>query len=94
MRANQYRTVKSDISYVSTIGVKVKIMLASRHLELTSYEGKPWRSMLRHCAASPEGCGFDSRWGHSDFFIDLALPSASNRNEYQGYLLEVKAAGV
>jgi hypothetical protein len=32
--------------------------------------------------------------GTFGFFIDIALSSASNRNEYQGYLLGVKAAGV
>ena len=24
----------------------------------------------------PEGCGFDSRWCHSKFFIDIILPAA------------------
>ena len=41
-----------------------------------------------------EGRGFDSRWGHWNFSLTLSfLPhhnrgvnSASNRNEYQGYL--------
>ena len=41
-----------------------------------------------------EACGFDSLWGYTDFFIYIALPSASKRNEYQGYLLGVKATGV
>ena len=36
----------------------------------------------------PEGRGFDSRCGHSPGF-----DSASNRNEYQGSSLGVKAAG-
>jgi len=45
----------------------------------------------------PEGRGFDSRWCHGNFFIDIILRPhyspgvdlASNINEYQ----EVKAAG-
>ena len=47
---------------------------------------------------TPEGRGFDSRWGHWNF-ADLVfnqspgVDSASNRNEYQGFLLGIKAAG-
>jgi hypothetical protein len=49
----------------------------------------------------PEGRGFDSRWCHWKFFIDIILRaalivgvgSASNRNEYQEYFPGVKAAG-
>ena len=48
-----------------------------------------------------EDNGFDSRWCHWNFFIDIILPctmvrgvdSASNRNEYQEYFQVVKAAG-
>jgi hypothetical protein len=50
----------------------------------------------------PEGRGFDSRWGHWDFSFtyffrphyDLEVDSVSNRNEYHGYFLGVKAAGL
>ena len=43
----------------------------------------------------PEGRGFDSRWCHRNFFLTssfrppygLGVDSASNTNEYQGYLL-------
>ena len=53
---------------------------------------------LRH---KPEDHGFDSRWCHWNFFIDIILQSAngpgvdspSNKNEYQEYFLGVKAAG-
>jgi hypothetical protein len=47
-----------------------------------------------------EGRGFDSRWWHWNFFIDIILPhygpavdAARNRNEYQEYFLGLKAAG-
>ena len=47
------------------------------------------------------GRGFDSRWCHWNFFSYIILQShygpgvdsASNRNEYQVYVLGVKAAG-
>ena len=46
-----------------------------------------------------EDRGFDSRWCHWKFFIDIILPAAlcpgvdsvSNRNEYQEYFLEGKS---
>jgi len=49
----------------------------------------------------PEGRGFDSRRCHYNFSLTLSfrphcgpgVDSASNRNEYQEYFLEVKAAG-
>jgi len=44
----------------------------------------------------PEGRGFDSRWCHRNFSIDIILPAvlwSCNRNEYQEYFLGVKEAG-
>jgi len=49
----------------------------------------------------PKGCGFDSRWFHWNSSLTQSFPphygpgvdSASIRNEYQEYFLEVKAAG-
>jgi len=45
----------------------------------------------------PEGRGFDSRWCHRNFSLTYdygsGVDSASSRNEYQEYFLEVKAAG-
>jgi len=49
-----------------------------------------------------EGRGFDFRWDHLNFLIDIifrshcdpGVDSASNRNEYQGYFLRVKALPV
>jgi hypothetical protein len=48
----------------------------------------------------PEGRGFDSRWCHWNFSLTSFRPhygpevdSVSNRNEYQEYFVEVKAAG-
>jgi hypothetical protein len=50
----------------------------------------------------PEGNGFDSRWNHYSFLIELvllatmapAVTRASNINEYEGCILGVKTAGV
>ena len=47
-----------------------------------------------------EGCGLDSRWGQLDLWLTysfrphygLGVESVCSRNEYQGYLLGVKAA--
>jgi len=47
------------------------------------------------------GCGFDSRWCHWNFSVTQSyqshcgpgVNSASNRNEYQVYLLGVKVVG-
>ena len=58
-----------------------------------------WRHAVAHLVEAlrykSEGRGFDSRCCHWIFFISAALwvDSASNRNEYQEYFLEVKAAG-
>jgi hypothetical protein len=49
----------------------------------------------------PAGRGFDSRWCHWNFALThsfrshygAGVNSASNRNEYQVYFLEVKVAG-
>jgi hypothetical protein len=50
---------------------------------------------------TPEGRRFDSRWCHLNFSLTQfsrplygpGIDSLSNRNEYQKYFLEVKAAG-
>ena len=58
-------------------------------------------NIVRSCILSkPEGRGFDSRWCHWNFFIDIILPavlgpgldSVSNRNEHQEYFLEGKGS--
>jgi hypothetical protein len=48
-----------------------------------------------------EGCGFNSRWCQWNISLKYSfrlhsgpgVDSASNRNEYQGYFLGVKAVG-
>jgi hypothetical protein len=49
---------------------------------------------LRHCATSRKVAG-SIPVASLEFFVDTALgfDSDSNRNEYQEYFLEVKAAG-
>jgi len=37
-----------------------------------NHRGTRWRRWLRHCATS----GFEFRWVHWEFFIDLILPAA------------------
>jgi hypothetical protein len=49
----------------------------------------------------PEGCAIDSLWFHWNFSLTKSfrshygpgVDSASNRNEYQEYILGIKAAG-
>jgi hypothetical protein len=51
---------------------------------------------------NPEGRQSDPQWGHWDFSLNQSVrphyghgvDSASNRNEYQEYLLGLKVAGV
>jgi len=51
---------------------------------------------------TPEDRGFDSRRGNCDFSLTSSfrphygpgVDSVSNRNDYQGYLLRVKTAGL
>ena len=58
-------------------------------------------SYLTTLRYEPEGRGFDSRWRHWNFSWHNTsgrtngpgVDSASNRNEYQEYFLEIKAAG-
>ena len=55
-----------------------------------------WRSWLRHCAKSRKFAGTIPDGAIGFFFRSHYGPgvdSASNRNEYQEYFLEVKAAG-
>jgi len=57
--------------------------------------------MVEALRYKPEGRGFDSRWCYWIFSLTLSfrlyygpgVDSASNRNEYQKFFLEVKAAG-
>jgi hypothetical protein len=56
----------------------------------SSIGGAWWHSWLRHCATSQKVAG-----SIPDGVIDWLNPvidSVSNRNEYQGYLLEVNVA--
>jgi hypothetical protein len=49
-----------------------------------------WHSWLRHCATGREGHEFDWDFSSTQSFLPhcgLGVESASNRNEYQGYLL-------
>ena len=62
--------------------------------------GTRWLSWLRHCATSRKVAGSISdgvigifHWQSFRPHYGPGVDSPSNRNEYQEYLLEVKAAG-
>ena len=65
---------------------------------LTISSGYTMAQLVEAMCYKPEGCGFDSRWGHCDFSLTQffwlhygpGVDTPSNRNEYQGYLLECK----
>jgi len=65
------------------------------------YAGHVVAQLVAALRYEPEGCGFHSRWCHCNFSLTWSfrphygpgVDSASNRNEYQVYFLEVKAAG-
>ena len=58
--------------------------------------------VIKALCYKPAGRGFDSRWCHWNFSVTYSyrshygpgVDSASNRNEYQVFVLGVKAAGV
>ena len=56
-----------------------------------------WHIWLRHCATSRKVEGSIPRWFHWNFSLcpnyGPGVDSASNRNEYQEYVLGVKVVG-
>jgi hypothetical protein len=58
---------------------------------LTFNGGTRWQSCSRHCATRRKLAGLIPQWGHENY--GSGVDAASNRNEYQGYLLGAKAAG-
>jgi hypothetical protein len=73
---------------------------------LTVWQKRSWGTLLvaqlvEALRSKPEGRGFDSRWCHWNFSLKQSfrphygpgVDSASNRNEYQKYLLGVKVVG-
>jgi len=73
----------------------------SIYLQLSSILGYVVEQLVEALRYKLEGHRFDSRWCHWNFSLtksfqshyNPAVDSASNKNEYQGYFLEVKAAG-
>ena len=71
---------------------------APTHADTWGYAVAQLVEALRY---KPEGCGFDSRWGHCNFSVTQSLwphygpgvDSACNINEYQELFLGVKTAG-
>ena len=70
-------------------------------VKVLCYRGTAVAQWLRCCATNQKVAG-SIPVGASEFFIDIksfrshygpGVDSASNRNEYQEYFLEVKAAG-
>jgi hypothetical protein len=71
----------------------LRVRLSSKVYQLRSTMGHAVAQWLRHCATNR----IDSRWCHWNFSFrphyGPGVDSASNRNEYQEYFVEVKAAG-
>jgi hypothetical protein len=70
------------------------IFVVKRFREGTvSYGGHAVAQLVEALRYKPEGRGFDSRGGHSNFSLTMmprygpGVDSASNRNEYQVYIL-------
>ena len=65
------------------------------YLTLLSHEGHAVAQLVEALRYKPEGRGFDSRWCHCNFSSTQSfqpqygpgVDSASNRNEYQEYIL-------
>jgi hypothetical protein len=91
------------------VSSKCFIATLSQVVTMIGYNALFFGTNLGHAVAQlfealrykPEGRGFDSRWSHWIFSLTQSfrpcygpgVDSASNRNEYQGCFLRVKAAG-
>jgi hypothetical protein len=77
------------------------IYISQNNLGSNYLSGARGGVVVKALCYKPAGRGFDSRWSHWNFSLiysfrshyGLGVDSASNRNEYQVYFLEVKAAG-
>jgi len=46
------------------------------HVRISTATVTLWRDAVVQLVEAPEGRGFDSRWCHWNFFIDITLPAA------------------
>jgi len=72
------------------------------HLRYCFIGGDRGSKVVKVLRYKSEGCSFDPSWCHWNFFFDIksfrshygpGVDSASNRNEYQEFILGVKVAG-
>ena len=78
-------------------GLRIHLLILVLYRNRLLYGFGSMRWLVRTLRYKPEGRGFDSRRDHWGLILPAALwlgvDSNSNRNEYQEYLLGLKAAG-
>jgi hypothetical protein len=90
------RTLPVMLNYCALLPFPINDLSEFCHIVLHKYI----KSCVYALRYKPTGRGFNSRWCHWNFSVTSfrshygpGVDSASNRNEYQVYLLGVKAAG-
>jgi len=89
------KSLNSLLSFFTRTGLNVK------YVYVYIFMGHAVAQLVEALRYKPEGRGFDFRWCHWNFSLTQSfrphygpgIDSASNRNEYQEYFLEVKVAG-
>jgi hypothetical protein len=90
------------IHYISHLDINtISCVRRLLHTHTHTHIGARGGAVVEALRYKPKGRGIDSRWCHWKFSLTESfrphygpgVDSASNRNEYQGYFLGVKAAG-
>jgi hypothetical protein len=69
--------VFSNVFYYQNIRKKILTKISKITLvTITEILGHAVAQLVKALSCKPEGRGFDFRWCHWDFFIDLILPAA------------------